>query len=124
MVDFKADMAKVGDRRSSCRLLDYPTFIDKHERFSIISWRFSGWGGSVDPDQFTFLHSSQIAAGRQQRYRRTRTPPSTAELDRRARRSLDHCRRGRRIYETHAGDQVTADAPVVFGYDDFYRAVL
>jgi peptide/nickel transport system substrate-binding protein len=56
--EFQADMAAIGIA-ISVRQLDYVTFIDDTNAFKY-QIALTGWGGTTDPDEFTFLHSSQI----------------------------------------------------------------
>jgi peptide/nickel transport system substrate-binding protein len=56
--EFQADMAAIGIA-IAVRQLDYATFIDNSNVFRY-QIAYTGWGGTTDPDMYTFLHSSQI----------------------------------------------------------------
>ncbi|MGH7728533.1 MAG: ABC transporter substrate-binding protein [Vulcanimicrobiaceae bacterium] len=56
--EFQADMRALGIA-ISIQSLDYPTFIDRTNAMHY-TLALSGWGGTTDPDEYTFLHSSQI----------------------------------------------------------------
>ncbi len=56
--EFQADMLAIGIA-ISVKDVDYGTFIDDTNSFNY-ELALTGWGGTTDPDEFTFLNSSQI----------------------------------------------------------------
>ncbi|MGH7708772.1 MAG: ABC transporter substrate-binding protein, partial [Vulcanimicrobiaceae bacterium] len=56
--EFQADMHAIGIT-VAIKQLDYATFIQRmnDRKFELA---FTGWGGTTDPDQFTFLDSTQL----------------------------------------------------------------
>lgn len=57
--EFQADMRAIGID-VSIKQLDYATFIDNTNDFKY-ELALTGFGGITDPDEYTFLHSSQFA---------------------------------------------------------------
>ena len=56
--EFQSDMRAIGVD-ISIQVLDYATFIDRDSTLHY-QLALTGWGGSFDPDDYTFLDSSQI----------------------------------------------------------------
>ncbi|TAM60539.1 peptide ABC transporter substrate-binding protein [bacterium] len=116
--DFQADMRSIGIA-IGVKMLDYATFVQDLDgrRFQIA---FTGWGGTPDPDQFTFLDSSQWSPTGN-----NTTHYASAAVDvtlRQGLRELDPIKRTA-IYNRM--QQLTAlDPPVIWGYDLYYRAAL
>lgn len=112
---FQADMRAIGIA-ISLKTLDYATFIDDtnlmHYQLAL-----TGWGGTADPDQYTFLHSSQLApAGNNY------TGYKNAVVDRDlvlGLRTLDPARR--RVYYDQMQQVVSETLPCLFAWDAYFR---
>lgn len=114
--EFQADMGAIGIN-VSVRQLDYATFIDNSNVFKY-QIAYTGWGGTTDPDQFTFLHSSQIepVGNNGTAYRNSRVDHDLVM----GLRTLDPAARKRWYDDMQV---VTADTlPVVWGWAEFFRA--
>jgi peptide/nickel transport system substrate-binding protein len=115
-VEFQADMRAIGIS-VDVQMLDYPTFIDQTNAMNY-QLAFSGWGGTPDPDEYTFLDSSQIVpvGNNQTAYR---NPAVDRDL-RAGLRTFDLAKR-RAIYDD-LQRRVAADVPVLWGFDVKYDA--
>jgi peptide/nickel transport system substrate-binding protein len=109
---FQADMRAIGVA-IEIQQLDYATFIDQTNNFQY-QLAFTGWGGTPDPDEFTFLDSSQIvpAGNNETGYRNARVDRDL----RSGRKTFDPAAR-KAIYDDY--QRVTgATLPVLWGFDE------
>lgn len=114
--EFQADMRAIGIA-VSVRELDYATFIDNLNSFRY-ELAFLGFGGDPDPDEFTFLHSSQIApvGNNDMGYR-------NAVVDRDLVAGLLALDKAQRKPYYDDVQRVTAETlPVLWGWDSSFRA--
>jgi peptide/nickel transport system substrate-binding protein len=114
--EFQADMRAIGIA-VSVRELDYATFIDNLSNFRY-ELAFLGFGGDPDPDEFTFLHSSQIAptGNNGMGYR-------NAVVDRDLVAGLQALDKARRKPYYDEIQRVTSQTlPVLWGWDSSFRA--
>ncbi len=113
---FQADMRAIGISIEIQRL-DYATFV---EQTSALHYQLAltGWGGVTDPDEFTFLDSSQIVP-----IGNNETGYRNARVDRDLRAGLktfDEARR-RALYDDYQR-VISATLPVLWGYDETFSA--
>ncbi|HEV3155891.1 MAG TPA: ABC transporter substrate-binding protein [Candidatus Baltobacteraceae bacterium] len=114
--EFQADMQAVGIA-VAVKQLDYSTFI---QRLNTLNFElaYTGWGGSSDPDEFTFLDSSQLAP-----IGNNLTGYKNPIVDRALRLGLTTLDPAKRRLAYNRVQEVTAQTlPVLWGYDEFYRA--
>lgn len=114
--EFQADMRAIGVE-ISIKQLDYATFIDNTNDFKF-ELALTGWGGITDPDEYTFLHSSQVApAGNNSMDYRN------AEVDRDLTLGLQAIgNAARKPYYDDLQRVTSRTLPVLWGYDAYYRA--
>lgn len=114
--EFQADMKAIGIR-IDMKVLDYATFID-NQNLMHYQLSLTGWGGVVDPDEYTFLDSSQIEP-----VGNNDTAFSNPALDRALRAgrvTVDQAKR-KPYYDTM--QRITAaQLPVLWGWYTYYRA--
>jgi peptide/nickel transport system substrate-binding protein len=113
---FQADMRAIGIA-VDIQQLDYATYIDQTSDMHY-QLAMTGWGGTTDPDEFTFLDSSQaVPVGNNE------TGYRNPQVDRDLRAGLktfDLAKR-RAIYDDF--QRVTsATLPVLWGYDEKFSA--
>jgi peptide/nickel transport system substrate-binding protein len=113
---FQADMRAIGIA-VSVQQLDYATFIDQTNEMHY-QLAMTGWGGVSDPDEFTFLDSSQIVpvGNNEVGYR----DPAVDHDLRTGLRTFDVPKR-RAIYDDFQR-RIAANLPVLWGYDEKFGA--
>ena len=115
--EFQADMREIGID-ISIKQLDAATWIERSNsaEYQLI---FGGWGGSSDPDEFTFLDSSQrVPVGNNS------MGYANQEVDKYLRLGLttiDPLKR--RIAYNHMQEITAATLPVLWGYDRMYHVI-
>ncbi len=114
--EFQADMKAIGIE-IAVKQLDYATFIDDTNDFKY-QLALTGWGGTTDPDEFTFLHSSQLApAGNNS------TGYKNAQVDRDLVAGLQTVGDAKRKPYYDDMQRVTsATLPVLWAWDGYFRA--
>ena len=115
-VAFQADMRAIGIA-IDIQQLDYATFIDQTS-FMHYQLALTAWGGTTDPDEYTFLDSSQIVpvGNNEMGYRNARVDRDLGA----GLRSFD-VRKRRAIYDDY--QRVTSQTlPVLWGYDEKFSA--
>ena len=118
MLEFQSDMAAIGIR-IAVQVLDYPTFINRTSAFEY-QLAYTGWGGVVDPDQYTFLYSTQAApAGNND----TGYANPAVDRDLIAGQTAATTAQRKVAYDDMQR-RTTADLPVIWGYDDYERFLL
>jgi len=113
---FQADMRAIGIA-IALRNLDYATFIDDTNDMKY-QLALTGWGGTTDPDEYTFLDSSQMepVGNNDTAYRNARVDRDLVE----GLRAFDKAKR-RAIYDDL--QVVTGETvPVLWGYDETFGA--
>ncbi|MDE2571412.1 MAG: hypothetical protein KGM44_02685, partial [bacterium] len=116
--EFQADMRAIGIA-IDVQALDWSTFLDQNNRmrYQLQLW---SWGGVPDPDQYTFLDSSQL-------------PPAGNNTSGYRNEIVDHdLRQGlktidpleRRALYNEMQRELALDPPFVWGMDGFDRTVL
>jgi peptide/nickel transport system substrate-binding protein len=114
---FQADMRAIGIA-VSIQQLDYATYIDQTNEMHY-ELAMAGWGGVSDPDEFTFLDSSQIVpvGNNEVGYR----DPAVDHDLRTGLRTFDVAKR-RALYDDFQR-RIAANLPVLWGYDEKFGAV-
>ncbi len=113
---FQSDMRAIGIA-ITIQQLDYATFINQTSSMQY-QLAMTGWGGVSDPDQFTFLDSSQtVPVGNNETGYRDKA------VDRDLREGLKAFDYGRRraIYDD-LQRRVSSALPVLWGYDEKFSA--
>ena len=114
--EFQADMRAIGVD-VSIKQLDYATFIDNLNNMKY-ELALTGFGGITDPDEYTFLHSSQIApeGNNSMAYR-------NAQVDRDLVLGLQALTNPERKRYYDDIQRITSRTlPVLWGWDAYYRA--
>lgn len=113
---FQADMRAIGIA-VAIRSLDYATFIDVSNDMKY-QMELTGWGGTTDPDNYTFLDSSQIepVGNNDTAYRNARVDRDLVE----GLRTFDP-RKRKALYDDV--QVVTGETvPILWGYDEKFGA--
>jgi len=113
---FQADMRAIGIA-IDIQQLDYATFIDQTSDMHY-QMAMTGWGGTSDPDEYTFLDSTQVVP-----IGNNETGYRDPNVDRDLRAGLKEfdTRKRRAIYDDY--QRITsATLPVLWGYDEKFSA--
>ncbi|HVA38071.1 MAG TPA: ABC transporter substrate-binding protein [Candidatus Dormibacteraeota bacterium] len=114
--DYQADMRAIGIA-IDVKMLDYATFIEDLDK-SDFQIAYTGWGGTTDPDEFTFLDSSQF-------------PPTGNNAGHYVNHAVDRVLRAglrelnpvkRKALYDRMQVLTAEDPPVIWAYDVYYRA--
>lgn len=114
--EFQADMKAIGIA-IDIQVLDYATFINRTNAMTY-QLAITGWGGITDPDEYTFLDSSQIEP-----VGNNDTGFSNPALDRALRKgriTVDPAKR--RPYYNEMQRITASQLPVLWGWYTYYRA--